>query len=115
MATARTAAFAVGNIVTLATVPYERKLRMTDITIDNSGGSADHIIYFRDDVTIDPSIGTPAGSSQTLIRAQYPVPKGLMLVIKADELREKEFLGTLKCYADSADPNCLTVVDYEYF
>jgi hypothetical protein len=114
MATARTPAVISTSIATLATVPYDRKLRMTSITINNQGAAL-NTIHFRDDVTIDPSVGNPSGSSQTIEKAQYSVGAGLTVEIKADELREKEFLGTLKCYADSAEPACITIVDYEYF
>ena len=65
MATAVTPAVISSSIATLATVPYDRKLVMTSIIIDNQGAAL-HTIHFRDDVTIDPSVGNPSGSSQTL-------------------------------------------------
>jgi hypothetical protein len=113
MATARTAALAVANIVTLATVPYDRKLVMSSITIDNQGAAL-HTIHFEDDFSADPSVGNPSGSAQTIQKAQYSVGAGLTAVIKEDELKDKEFLGTLKCYADSAEPFCIITVDYKY-
>lgn len=112
MATARCAAVAVGNIVTLLTVPKTKIGKNLSVNIDNQG-AAQHTIHLRDDFDVDPSDGTPAGSSQTLEIGQWTVGAGLTAPIPADDLKKKEVRGSLKCYADGAEPLCIITVDYD--
>lgn len=112
MATARTAALAIGNIVTLATVPGNKKLKMTSMTIDNQGPAA-HTIFLRDDFTTDASDGA-AAAAQTILRGQWTVGTLLTGAIPEEELKSKEFFGTLRCYADGAEPLCIITIDYEF-
>lgn len=111
MATNYTPAVVVGSIATLATVPLHRKIVPTSIIIDNQGVVV-HTITFRDDFTTDAGVNNVA-AAQTIQKCQYSVGAGLTASIKADELNDKEFIGALKCYADSADPLCIITVDYK--
>ncbi len=112
MATAQCAAVAIGNIVTLFTVPKTKLGKNLSVTIDNQG-AAKHEISLRDDFDADPSVGTPAGSSQTIGIGQWSVGAGLTASIPADDLKKKEVRGALKCYADGAEPLCIITVDYD--
>lgn len=113
MATARCAAFAVGNIVTLVTIPADKKLVLDAVSIDN-GGAADHTIHFRDDFTADPSAGAAIPGPNLIEKGQWTVGHGVTGTVPENELKEKKFLGTLKCYADGAEPACIVLVDYHF-
>ncbi len=118
MATARTPALAVANIVTLFTVPAHVKGVLKSVSIDNQGG-AQHTIYLRDDFTTDAAVVALTGvadpaAAQTLAKAQWTVGAGLTATIPADQLKGKEFLGTCKCYADGAEPLCIIIIDYDF-
>jgi hypothetical protein len=113
MATARTAALAVANIVTLATVPMNKKLKLDSVTINNQGAAA-HTVYLRDDFTPDISNGVPLPVGQTILKGEWNVGTLLTASVPENELKEKEFFGTLKCYADGAEPACIIVIDYHF-
>lgn len=112
MATAVTPALAIANIVTLFTVPAHVKGIPKSVTIDNQG-AAQHTIHLRDDFTTDATAALVA-TAETIAKAQWTCPAGATITIPADELKEKEFLGTCKCYADSAEPLCIITVDYDF-
>ncbi|MFH1031124.1 MAG: hypothetical protein V1767_00935 [Chloroflexota bacterium] len=113
MPTARTAALAVANIVTLVTVPVNKKLVLDSVIIDNQG-AAGHTIHLRDDFTPDASNGTPVPAGQTIEKAQWTVGTLLTASIPKNELETKEFLGTLRCYADGAEALCIITCDYHF-
>lgn len=113
MATATTPAVLIGAIATLFTVPGDKKGHPRAITIDN-GGAAKHTIYFRDDFTPDISNAVPIPVAQTIAKGQYEVGAGLTAVISGDDLKGKDIIGALKCYADAADPLCITTCDYDF-
>ncbi len=110
MATARTAALAVANIATLFATPKVRKAKLTSVKIDNQGAVA-RTIHLRDDFSTDASVKA-AAAAKTVEKLQITVGAGLTADIMETELRNKEFLGDCKCYADAAEPLCIIIVDY---
>ncbi len=111
MATARTAALAVGNIATLFATPKVKKAKLTSVKIDNQSAAA-KTIHLRDDFTTDASVKAGAAVKQ-LEKLQVTVGVGLTADIMETELKNKEFLGDCKCYANAADAACIIIVDYE--
>lgn len=112
MATATTPAVIIGAIATLVIVPTNMKAKPKSITIDNQGGAL-HTINFRDSFTPDPYDGVAAPGPVTPARGQYSVGAGLTAVINEFELKGREFLGAMQCYADANEPLCIITVDYE--
>jgi hypothetical protein len=113
MATARTTAVALADIVTLFSTPKIKKAKLTSVKIDNQSAAA-KTIHFRDDFTPDASVGVPSPSAQQIEKLQVTVGAGLTADIPETELRNKEFLGDCKCYADAADAACIIIIDYEF-
>lgn len=111
MATARTAALDVANIATLFSTPKVKKAKLTSVNVDNQGAAA-RTIHLRDDFTTDASVKA-AAAAKTIEKLQITVGPGLTADVMETELKNKEFLGDCKCYADAAEPLCIIIVDYE--
>lgn len=112
MATARTAAVAVGDIATLFSTPKIKKAKLTSVKIDNQSAAA-KTIHLRDDFTPDASVKVAAPTAKTIEKLQVTVGAGLTADVPETELKDKEFLGDCKCYADVADAKCIIICDYE--
>lgn len=112
MGTARCAAVALADIVTLFRVLKVKKGRITSVQIDNQSTTA-KTIYMRDDFTPDVSVKVPTPTAKTVAKFQVTIGAGLTAVIPETELKNKEFLGDCKCYASAADAACIIITDYE--
>ena len=110
MATARTAALAVANIATLFSTPKVKKAKLTSVKVDNQGAAA-RTIHLRDDFTTDVSVGAAAADKE-IERLQITVGAGLTADVPETEMKDVEFLGVCKCYADAAEPLCIIIVGY---
>ncbi|MBA7682054.1 hypothetical protein ES703_90400 [subsurface metagenome] len=108
--TARTAALAVANIATLFSTPTVKKAKLTSVKVDNQGAVA-RTIHLRDDFTTDVSAGVVAGDKE-IERLQITVGAGLTAVVPETELKDVEFLGDCKCFADAAEPLCIIIVGH---
>ncbi|MBA7633617.1 hypothetical protein ES703_41188 [subsurface metagenome] len=109
--TARTAALAVPNIATLFSTPKVKKAKLTSVKVDNQGAVA-RTIHLRDDFTTDVSAGAAVAADKEIERLQITVGTGLTADVPETELKDVEFLGDCKCYADVAEPLCIIIVGY---
>lgn len=109
--TARTAALAVANIATLFSTPKVKKAKLTSVKVDNQGAVA-RTIHLRDDFTTDVSAGVAAAADKEIERLQITVGAGLTGDVPETELKDVEFLGDCKCYADAAEPLCIIIVGH---
>jgi hypothetical protein len=112
MATASCTAVVVGSVATLVTVPTNMKAKLNTITIDNQS-TARRTINFRDSFTPDPYDGTASPSGVTPARGQYSLDSGLTSVISCLDLKGREFIGAIQCYADATEPDCVITIDYD--
>ncbi len=108
--TARTAALAKADIATLFSTPTVKKSKLTSVKVDNQGAVA-RTIHLRDDFTTDVSAGADAGDKE-IERLQITVGAGLTGDVPETELKDVEFLGDCKCYADVAEPLCIIIVGH---
>ena len=111
MATARTPALAVANIVTLFSTPKVKKAKLTSVKVDNQSAAA-KTIHLRDDFTPDASAKVATPTAKEIEKLQVTVGAGLTGDVPETELSDAEPLGDLKCYADTADPLCIIIVGY---
>jgi len=109
--TARTAALAVANIATLFSTPKVKKAKLTSVKVDNQG-AVKRTIHLRDDFTTDVSVGAAAAADKEIERLQITVGAGLTADVPETELKDVEFLGDCKCYADAADEDCIIIVGH---
>jgi len=112
MATAQCAAVLLVNIETLFTVPRTKLARDMSASISN-GGAAQHTVYLVDSFTPDASIGQTSPTTQNIEIGEWVVPANTTLLISHTDMKEKEVRGTLKGYAEAAEPLCITTVDYK--
>jgi len=108
--TARTEALAVGEIAKLFSTPKVKKSKLTSVKVDNQG-TADRTIHLRDVFTTDVSAKAETGEKE-IERLQITVGAGLTADVPETELKDVEFLGVCKCYADAAEPLCIIIVGH---
>jgi len=101
------------NTVTVAVIVGNFNLNdVYSISRAAPAAPADRTITLRDSFTTDVSDAL-AAAAQLIDKLTFTVVITGCASLR-DELKDIELLGDLQCFADSADPNCIITVGYEF-
>jgi hypothetical protein len=102
--------------VVLAAEIKNSRYKVTSLTIDNSGGAADHDITIQDVFTPDITNGVSSPTAKAVSRLTIPVIKGDSVTLGEQDLKGVRCAGALGVIAEPStgtDPGCLISVGYE--
>jgi hypothetical protein len=100
----------------LVTVPFNKKARLLDLSIDNQGTSGAITTRLQDLFTPNLSVGVPGPTPPvTDDRFQATVPQGVSFDADVLSLKGKEFIGNIQAIASATDAGCAIIATYEFF